>query len=156
MRNGFAMARAVVWVAALAALAGCATSSAGRKPGSGDPLAPREYGQALPHVFRQARLAMQDLGWQVNSVDVQAGTLIGYTTSSLRSWTEQVTITVYPTPTGRVRVQLNSQAFQLFDWGKNEDNIRDFFRALDHRIEQSGEPPVRPPPVPMALLDRAR
>jgi hypothetical protein len=152
MRQDLALARAVILVAALTTLAGCASSSAGRRPGSADPLAPREYGQALSHVFSQARLAMLDLGWQVKSVDERAGTLIGYTQGSLRSWTEQVTVTVYPTPAGRVRVQLNSQAFQLFDWGKNSDNIRDYFRALDIRIEQSGEPPVRKPPVPMARL----
>jgi hypothetical protein len=61
---------------------------------------------------------------------------------SWRSWGEKFTVRAYPR-----EVQVRSEcAFQLFDWGKNEDNVRLFLKRLDDTLDVEPCPTLRPPP----------
>jgi hypothetical protein len=90
-----------------------------------------EVREAPPESFRHAgEVLVQTFGVPVQQV---SGTELAVTTgASLRSWGERVSCTVEPTGDGsRIVVRSTSQlSTTLFDWGKNDDNVKKVVGAL--------------------------
>ncbi len=115
--------------------AGCAASSTKM----GDPeLEPRVYQNEFTTVFDHAVKALQCLEWEVKNQNPDKGEIVASTPMSLLSWGENFTIQLSRTGNKGIKVDVLSKAkLQVVAWGKNKDNILDFYNALDS-VEKSG------------------
>src|SRR6218665_1218485 len=104
----------------------------GITPHSKEEIIPGEY--SPEQLLALAWLAIEKAGWKTGHVS--AGKVIAFTSASLNSWSEQVTVQIEP---GRVLIKSECVASQLIDWGKNKKNTRlfvDTFEQLKNGISR--------------------
>lgn len=69
---------------------------------------------------------LNNIGAKIEFVDTKTGVFTSTKEITLTSWGEKITITPFRTQTG-CSLQVKSECIlptQVFDWGKNEDNIQ--------------------------------
>lgn len=139
MRNALLIWLAGVW------LAGCTPSVVKQSalPGSqATTSAPpsQSYTQTPDAVAHAAIAAMSSLGWDVDYAQGKPPSLIEARTP-LSLWTggDRVQAIIGPDgEDGKTTVHVISRTDgQVYDWGKNEENIRHFFGALDSMLALS-------------------
>ena len=90
------------------------------------------FKKSLREVFNASIRALQDSGFKINE---QTDNTIKATTSiSLFSWGENIEIVITYKKTG-TEVIITSEAQQLFDWGKSEENISLLFSRLEQHLK---------------------
>lgn len=84
------------------------------------------------YVVNSAYQAVTQCGWKVKSTG--PGFIKASTGMSMSSWGETITIQVQPV--GNIaNVEISSKAnWQLIDWGKNDQNIRNFINNLSKYV----------------------
>jgi rhomboid protease GluP len=83
------------------------------------------------HYLFIAIQAAKNLNWKIANISKTGFT--AFSGFSMRSWNEQVTVIVEPQ---NVILQSKCLGNQLWDWGKNKDNIENFISEFD-RIQSS-------------------
>jgi hypothetical protein len=97
------------------------------------PTRQKDFTSAFPHVFRESRNAVEELGWSIEEEDEGKGIIRASTGLSIFSWGEDVVIEVIRRRRGvLVRVTSDTKA-QLFDWGKSRSNVSRFLDELEDR-----------------------
>ena len=87
-------------------------------------------------AIKTAALAVRNCGWEDITYSSKNGTVKAKTKSSLRSWGEDVTITVQKLKDNYINVEFNSEPVaQLIDWGKGEENKIKFFKEFKKIIK---------------------
>jgi hypothetical protein len=93
----------------------------------------RRYNQHYDYLSYAAANAVNALGWKYTTYTPYQ---FGLRTSlSFWSWGELISIDIYSDGTIFIRSEC-SFPIQMFDWGKNGRNIRQFFQMLDYFIYQ--------------------
>ncbi|MEK6776404.1 MAG: hypothetical protein AABY87_05925 [bacterium] len=124
------------WVILLISFAfiGCATAST---TGNQD-IKPRIYDIDYDIVFSKAIDTVIDMGWQIISTDKSTGIISFSTPTNLWTWGDNASIRVSKIGNGKIRVDLSSSTQrQIYDWGRNKQNIEVFFSKLDALLNQS-------------------
>lgn len=93
----------------------------------------KTYPHPYDEIFEASLRTIKQLDWKLISKDRRAGEIKAQTGTTLRSWGEDVSIDVFREATGSTISVLSEAPFQLFDWGKNEENERAFHVEL-HKI----------------------
>jgi len=95
----------------------------------------KQYIYAFDEAFSAALHAAKDCGFNIESVDKDAGKIRLTTPGSIWSWGENILITISSTGEGsEVSIDSEAQA-QLFDWGKSGDNKSKLFQFLENRLK---------------------
>jgi hypothetical protein len=88
----------------------------------------------LEEVYRALLDALVMCGFQIK--ESGGNEIKAVSEASLWSWGEDIVVRVTPRDEG-VNVQVSSSSkSQLFDWGKNQDNVRQVFRNLERLVSK--------------------
>lgn len=81
--------------------------------------------------------SVKELGWQLTYQNPEEGKIKAKTGATLRSWGEDISISVKNlTPTENT-ISVSSEApHQFIDWGKNEENERRFQKFLERSFRR--------------------
>lgn len=93
----------------------------------------RIYNYEFEHVFEQAKNALLDCNFKVESADQRAGKIDAAASMSMRSWGESLKVFVRATQTG-IEVIITSNPY-IMDWGKSKKNVQNFLNAMDARMK---------------------
>ena len=75
------------------------------------------------------------------------------TSPTLKSWGEQLTIIIQPIAPSSCKLVVSSEAGQLYDWGKNEQNLQEFEQALMQVLATSMPSVAKQPPPTERIPD---
>jgi hypothetical protein len=121
-------------------LTACATATTSSTPGGQSKLAPHIYNKNYNNVFLAAIDAASAMGWQVTFTDQTTGIISASTPTNLWTWGDTVSVRVSKIDEDRVEVDVSSgTSRQVFDWGRNERNILNFYGKLDSLIYSKGD-----------------
>ncbi len=95
------------------------------------------YKLGYKKVFKEAKDALSDCEFIVQSVDEESGIMKAYVGASFRSYGEDITITVSETEKGTHVTAYSKARAVIFDWGKSGDNVDRFFAALNERLRST-------------------
>ena len=97
----------------------------------------------LDRVFDACMKAVPHCGFRVAAADPAYGHIEAKASVGLRSWGENITITV--APDGRTDIRSACRGIQLVDYGKNKANVTALFTAIGQFLQpqppQAGAPP---------------
>lgn len=97
----------------------------------------KTYPHPYDEVFEVSLKSIQELGWNLVSHNKAAGEIKAKTGTTLKSWGEDISIHVTREAATETTISVLSQAsFQLFAWGKNEENERAFHMELEKLISR--------------------
>ncbi len=116
----------------------CSTTTSTLKPRAGGEshfVAPRSYAVPKGELIAAVETTVKQLGWTVEAIDPDAGTVVARTPTSIWTWGDTVMIDTHPQGAGGIRVDLVSTTAQKIDWGKNKANIEKFYAALDANVK---------------------
>jgi hypothetical protein len=88
-------------------------------------------------VYLVLGTALTNMGAKIKSADQTSGVLTASRGASLSSWGETITISPYRTPRG-CSLKIKSECSlptQIFDWGKNSENINRFAIELSSLLQ---------------------
>ena len=89
------------------------------------------FKKPLNEVYNASVKALQESGFTLNE---KKGNVIRATyKTSIVSWGEDIEIRLSSKPEG-VEVEATSEAYQIFDWGKSEENLSRFFANLKKQL----------------------
>ncbi len=71
--------------------------------------------------------AVKRLKCIVLGANLKSGVIEAGTRTSFKSWGENVSIRIFPESPGSSLVVTSKSANGFYDWGKNSDNLNDFF-----------------------------
>lgn len=91
-----------------------------------------EYDAPVEGVFLACRRALRHLRWDVEEYDEHEGYIRAKTGASLRSWGERVEISIWERDDSTTVRAESRPSGQLFDWGKDDENVERFFDELDN------------------------
>jgi hypothetical protein len=141
MGKGLAIGMAGLWLIGCGSLSVVKQSAPlGSVPTDSTP-ASRSYPQPPEVIARASAAAMSSLGWEVDYAQSKPPHTIA-ASAPLSLWTGGDLVRAYigTEPEGggtTVRVTSSTNG-QMYDWGKNEENIRRFFAALDSAVPLEG------------------
>ena len=119
----------------------------------------RTYDREANDVFQAFYYAVDEQpGWRGLRGDSRTGVIDARTGVGIRSWGEVIQVFVQSLGPGKTLVTMSSRVkMQLFDWGKNKQNIERVFSEAEARLSVQGaagaradagvNPPVPPPPA---------
>lgn len=90
-------------------------------------------------VYIKSHQTAKHLGFKIYKEDMLAGTILFKVGMSLWSFGEDFKISIESKGKTKTKVTMSSEssvAVQGFDWGKNDENITEFFNVLTTSIEQ--------------------
>jgi hypothetical protein len=103
----------------------------------GTPIQKKTYSHPYDEVFEASLKSIKELGWNIVSHNKAAGEIKAKTGTTLKSWGEDISIHVSKEAATETTISVYSQAsFQLFAWGKNEENERTFHKELEKLISR--------------------
>ncbi len=79
-------------------------------------------------VFQACMKAVSQCGFRITQSNPEAGQIEARARMGLRSWGENITITV--SPEGRADIKSSCRGIQVIDYGKNKANVNALFSAL--------------------------
>lgn len=82
-------------------------------------------------LFEKAKEVMLQNGMRIKSTDEQNKIILAVTTISFKSWGENIYVTVNEKGDESSELIYETVAFQVYTWGKNEDNASDFKNQLE-------------------------
>jgi hypothetical protein len=80
--------------------------------------------------FEAVKNSVLGLGWELDKIDREKGEIFASTKMNFKSFGEFIEIRVNPNSNGCTIGITSKLSSQLIGWGKNEDNITDFFARL--------------------------
>jgi hypothetical protein len=89
-----------------------------------------EYGD----IFEEAYNALSGCGFIVSRTDNPSGIIKAYAGASFRSYGEDITVSITKNANGITVTARSKSRAALFDWGKNKENVSNFFAALQDRL----------------------
>ena len=111
-------------------------------------------------VFQEAQNALIECRFSISFADIHTGQIHCSVSSDVRAWFgESVDIYISNAPNGAyINIKSSAKGPMPTTFGKSEDNIDDFFLALNRRLQQpgpgaapsSGSKTVPPPPPPQS------
>jgi hypothetical protein len=88
-------------------------------------------GTSLAQAAQIAEEAIRSSGVSLQSIETRGGSITAETRPSARSWGEVIEAGVAAHSPGAVTVRVASESrAQLFDWGKNQENVDKVYRAI--------------------------
>lgn len=113
-------------------LTGCGSTST---IGDNSSNEPHFYLASYDVVYNEAELAISSLNWRIIRSSKDEGTIEATVKLNLLTSGDKILIIIGANDDGRVRVDVSSHSpYQLFAWGKNKRNIRNFYAELDSRL----------------------
>lgn len=91
----------------------------------------RRFKKSLTEVYNASVKALHESGFIIEEKDEKV--IRATSDISIVSWGEEIEIKLYSKPDG-VEVEATSEAYQLFDWGKSEENLSRFFANLEKHL----------------------
>lgn len=90
----------------------------------------------IPHdlLFDKVVEVLEDHGYKKIKVDKEKGLIFTPASISFKSWGENLYFTVTKIDESTTELLFESVAFQLYSWGKNEDNANQFFAKLEESL----------------------
>ena len=90
----------------------------------------------LPHdlLFDKIVEVLEEHGYKKIKVDKVKGLIFAPASISFKSWGENLYFTLTKLDENRTELLFESVAFQLYSWGKNEDNAQRFFGKLEESL----------------------
>lgn len=85
-------------------------------------------------VFRAAENVAENLNWEVTRANPNEGNIIAKTGATWKAFGESINISIIPESVGCSIIISSKLTSQLYDWGKNSDNVKDFFSRLSLEI----------------------
>lgn len=82
-------------------------------------------------LFEKAKEVMIQNGMEIKSTDEQNKIILAVTTITFKSWGENIYVTVNEKGKESSELIYETVAFQVYTWGKNEDNASDFKNQLE-------------------------
>lgn len=86
-------------------------------------------------MFEASLRLLKQLGWKLISQDKKAGLIKAQTETTLRSWGEKISISIIKEATVTTIIISSEPDFQIFDWGKSEENESIFHEELKKIIQ---------------------
>jgi len=91
------------------------------------------FNRSLEEVYSASVKALEECGFAIkektsNSIKASSG-------FSIWSWGEDIEVRLSSKPYG-TEVEVTSEASQIFDWGKSEENISSFFMKLTKCLDE--------------------
>ena len=84
-------------------------------------------------LFEKMQEVVRDSKYKLAATDESTYTVLATASMSIWSWGENIYITI--TPHGeQSMVNITSVAFQVYSWGKNEDNFRDIVTSFEKSL----------------------
>ena len=94
------------------------------------------YQFTFNRIFKAANDALLDNGFKIIESDINKGIIKAKAPLSLKAWGENIEVQIYQLDIG-IDVHISSVAHhQVIDWGKSKENVSDFFKMLDNRLER--------------------
>ena len=125
----------------LVALSSCAMPAVQKSTkdftsGTQPEITPRSYNRSQPSVAQAVVNAMVQLGWSINySRSNIPYTVVADVPMSLWTGGDAVEVSLTEKSEGQTIVDITSRTVgQLYDWGKNKENIARFYGALDATV----------------------
>lgn len=94
------------------------------------PIRKETYSISYDRIYEASLKSVKQLGWKLVSHNRETGEVKAQTEATLRSWGENITIHLMQEVAGITISILSEPGFQLFDWGRSEENERVFHEAL--------------------------
>jgi hypothetical protein len=94
------------------------------------------YARPYDETFQASLESIKRLGWKLVSQNKETGEIEAKTGTSLRSWGEDISIQLVRETTGTAISVASGSSFQLFGWGKNEENEKIFNIELKKVIQR--------------------
>jgi hypothetical protein len=88
----------------------------------------RTFSAGRDEVYQASMEAASRCGFNIAESNPEAGQIKATTRMGLRSWGENITISV--SADGRADIKSSCRGIQLIDYGKNKANVNAFFAAL--------------------------
>jgi len=90
----------------------------------------------IPHdlLFDKIVEVLEEHGYRKIKVDKAKGLIFTPASISFKSWGENLYFTLTKLDENRTELLFESVAFQLYSWGKNEDNANRFFAKLEESL----------------------
>jgi hypothetical protein len=98
----------------------------------------------LNQVFDACMKAVPQCGFRVGAADPARGQIEAKSSIGLRSWGENITITV--APDGRTDIRSACRGIQLVDYGKNKANVTALFTAIGQFLQPQPPQAAASPP----------
>lgn len=89
------------------------------------------FKKPLSEVYNASVKALQESGFTVN--EKKENVIRATSKISIVSWGEDMEVRLSSKPEG-VEVKATSEAYQIFDWGKSEENLSKFFTNLKKQL----------------------
>lgn len=91
------------------------------------------FKKSLNEVHNASVKALKDCGFTINE---KKGNVIKASSDiSLASWGEDIEVSLSAKTNG-IEVKATSEASQIFDWGKNEENISNIFDRIERYLNR--------------------
>lgn len=97
----------------------------------------REFTKSYNLVYIKCHEAAINLNFNITKEDITDGEILFKVGMTWLSWGEEFKIIITNTGTNLTRVEVASEAAfqaQLIDWGKNNENIKNFFYVLNELL----------------------
>jgi len=94
------------------------------------------YARPYDEIFQASLKSIKQLGWKLVSQDRETGEIKAETGITLWSWGEGISIHLARETTGTTISVTSGSSFQLFAWGKNEQNEKSFHIELKKMIQR--------------------
>ena len=93
----------------------------------------KEFKKSYNAVYIKCHEAAINLNFNITKEDISEGIILFKVGWSLLSWGEKFKIVITNAGTNLTKVEVASEGAiqaQVIDWGKNNDNIKNFFQTL--------------------------
>ncbi len=116
-------------------LGGCVSATTAGSKDDSDIKPLVHWGVPIKTVYYATLEAMGALGWTVESEESGTYSIEARTPMSLSTWGDSLTVVITDQDNDLVRVDVTSKTGgQLFDWGKNKQNIIDLYLEIDKAL----------------------
>lgn len=98
----------------------------------------KEFDKSYNLVYIKCHEAAINLNFKITNEDIAEGIILFKIGMSWTSWGEKFKIVITSINANLTRVEIASEAAykaQLIDWGKNNENVKDFFRTLNELLK---------------------
>jgi len=98
----------------------------------------REFRKSYNLVYIKCHEAAINLNFKITKEDIAEGEILFKVGMSWFSWGEKFKILITDLGSNLIRVEVASEAAfqaQLIDWGKNNENVKDFFQTLNELLK---------------------
>ena len=98
----------------------------------------REFGKSYNLVYIKCHEAAINLNFNITKEDIADGEILFKVGMTWFSWGEKFKILITNLGSNLTRVEVASEAVfqaQLIDWGKKNENVKNFFQTLNELLE---------------------